>query len=75
MQETKDLRHFAGWPLLPLDSGELHPLLPLERSPVLATDPDWLPELVGVLRKLGIRCAAYRNLCSPLLLIMSLLLS
>lgn len=55
-QETNDLRHFAGWPLLPLTDGMLHPLLPLDESPVLRVDVDWPPELPMVLLKLGCRC-------------------
>ena len=54
-QETNDLRHFSGWPLLPLADGALHPLLPLDDSPVLRADSEWPPELAEVLQKLGCR--------------------
>lgn len=48
----------VGWPLLPLADGSLHPVLPLNESPVLRSDADWPLELRTLLQKLACRCVA-----------------
>jgi hypothetical protein len=45
----------CGWPLLPVEGGQLVPLLPLERSPVVLPGGDsWPAGLSDVLTKLGV---------------------
>jgi hypothetical protein len=53
-QEAKALDVLVGWPLLPVvGGGQLHPLLPLQRSPVMRAGPDWPEQLAALLLKLG----------------------